>query len=175
MSEEIKIEKSLDKAVKYELLIPQISALIEGERDLIANLSNIAAALKYGMDFFWVGFYFVKGQELVLGPFQGPVACTRIGFGKGVCGACWKEKSAIIVDNVEKFPGHISCSSESKSEIVLPVFDAGQNVAMIFDIDSEKLSLFDKTDENFLLKIVRMIERKIVSGEPSGSKVIHNK
>lgn len=169
MHEEIKIKKYLKKSEKYESLIPQVYSLINGENDLIANLSNIASALKYGMDFLWVGFYFVKNiskddseekEELVLGPFQGPVACTRIGYGKGVCGKSWKEKRVILVDDVENFPGHIACSSLSKSEIVLPVFDRQKKVVLLLDIDSERLSEFDETDETFLLKIVALIESK---------------
>ena len=162
MSGEINIEKSLSKKEKYEQLIPQIAALIENENDLIANLANITSALKYGMNFFWVGFYFIKNNELVLGPFQGTVACTRIGFGKGVCGAAWKEKKVIIVDDIEKFHRHIACSSESKSEIVLPVFDNKKNVFAVMDIDSDKLSAFDKTDEISLGEIVKLIEKKLL-------------
>src|SRR4051812_23316299 len=119
MSENIIISGTTKKE-QYESLLPQIEALVTGETDMIANAANIAAALKYGMDFFWVGFYFVKNNELVLGPFQGPVACTRIAFGRGVCGKSWETKQTIIVEDVEKFPGHISCSSLSRSEIVVP-------------------------------------------------------
>src|SRR5688572_21493858 len=129
MAENLIIAETTDKADRYNTLVPQIEALISGEPDLVANLSNIAAALRQTMNFFWVGFYLVKDnampagrQELVLGPFQGPIACTRIGFGKGVCGACWKEKKVMLVPNVDEFPGHIACSSDSKSEIVLPAF-----------------------------------------------------
>ncbi len=160
--EEIKIGKSLTPKEQYEQLIPQIAALIESENDLIANLANITSALKYGMNFFWVGFYFIKNNELVLGPFQGTVACTRIGFGKGVCGMAWKEKKIIMVDDVEKFHGHIACSSESKSEIVLPVFDDKKNVFAVMDIDSDKHSAFDKTDEISLGEIVKLIEKKLL-------------
>ena len=111
------------KSEKYQSLLPQIKSLVVGEKDFIANVSNIIAALKYGMNFFWVGIYFVKEQELVLGPFQGLIACTRIALGKGVCGTAWKEKKIIAVEDVEKFPGHIACSSDSKSEIVIPCLD----------------------------------------------------
>lgn len=151
------------KKEKYESLLPQIRALVEGEPDLIANLSNIMAALKFGMGFFWVGIYFVrtsangKEQELVLGPFQGPVACTRIAFGKGVCGTTWKEKKTIVVEDVEKFPGHISCSADSKSEIVVPCFK-GKEVFAILDVDSDKLNDFDGTDKIYLEKIASIIE-----------------
>ncbi len=156
MAESISISGT-NKKERYESLIPQIKALVEGEKDLIANLSNIAGALKYGMNFFWVGIYFVKQNELVLGPFQGPVACTRIGFGKGVCGTTWKEKKTFIVPDVEKFPGHIACSSDSKSEIVIPCMKNGE-VFAVFDIDSDKLNDFDDTDKKYLEEVVRIIE-----------------
>lgn len=145
------------KKEKYESLLPQIQALIEGENDPIANLSNIMAALKYGMAFFWVGIYFVKNDQLVLGPFQGPVACTRIDFGKGVCGAAWKEKKTIIVKDVDQFPGHIACSSLSKSEIVLPSFGKNGDVNLILDIDSEHLATFDETDRFYLEQVMELI------------------
>lgn len=145
------------KQEKYESILPQIKALVEGETDSIANLSNIMSALKFGMDFFWVGIYFVKDQQLVLGPFQGPVACTRIGFGKGVCGTAWKEKRTIIVDDVDQFPGHIACSSLSKSEIVLPAFDSQGNVKLILDIDSDQLATFDETDRFYLEQVMTII------------------
>ena len=147
-----------DKSIKYQELIPQLESLVEGETDLIANLCNIAALLKEVMKFFWVGFYFVKEDELVLGPFQGPVACTRIGRGKGVCGKAWDTKKIIIVPDVNQFPGHIACSPESKSEIVLPVFH-NEKVIMILDIDSEKLNDFDEIDRKYLSKIKEIIEK----------------
>ena len=165
MAEELLISKSSSKAERYQTLLPQIESLISGERDLIANLSNIAAALKQTFDFFWVGFYLVKKNsaplgesesELVLGPFQGPVACTRIGYGKGVCGLAWKEKQTIIVPDVDAFPGHIACSSASKSEIVVPIIQNGE-VAMVLDIDSDQLSSFDETDQRFLESMVKLI------------------
>ena len=142
------------------MLLPQINSLVEGEPDLIANLANITAALKYGMNFFWVGIYLVKSDALVLGPFQGPVACTRIGFGKGVCGASWERRETIIVENVDEFPGHIACSSESKSEIVIPFFKNG-NVAGVLDVDSDRLSDFDETDEHYLKTVAAIIEKLI--------------
>ena len=158
------------KKEKYESLIPQIKELVKGEPDMIANISNIAAALKYGMNFFWVGMYFVKTSrpdpsplnrarvpELVLGPFQGPVACNRISYGAGVCGTSWKERKTIIVADVEKFPGHIACSSETKSEIVIPCFKNGE-VYSVLDVDSEKLGEFDDTDQKYLEEIVKIIE-----------------
>jgi L-methionine (R)-S-oxide reductase len=146
------------KKEKYESLIPQIKALIEGESDYIANISNIMSALKHGMDWFWVGVYFVKQEQLVLGPFQGPIACTRIAFGKGVCGSSWKEKKTIIVEDVEQFPGHIACSSLSKSEIVLPAFDKNGNVTLVLDVDSEHLATFDEADKFHLEQVMRLIE-----------------
>jgi L-methionine (R)-S-oxide reductase len=158
MAEELIISTSKDKKEKYEDLIPQIESLVGDEKDMIANLSNIAAALKQTFDFFWVGFYFVKGNELVLGPFQGPIACTRIGFGKGVCGASWKEKKTILVPNVDEFPGHIACSSASKSEIVLPAFKQ-REVALVLDVDSDRLNDFDSTDQAALERIIKIIER----------------
>ncbi|MCC6838289.1 MAG: GAF domain-containing protein [Bacteroidia bacterium] len=147
------------KQEKYESLLPQIKALVEGESDYIANISNIMSALKFGMNWFWVGVYFVKDHQLVLGPFQGPIACTRIALGKGVCGTSWKEKKTIIVEDVELFPGHIACSSLSKSEIVVPAFDKEGNVTLVLDVDSEHLATYDETDKNYLEQIVRIIEQ----------------
>ncbi len=156
MSESILVEGTT-REEKYASLLPQIRALVEGENDLIANLANIIGAIKEGMDFLWVGCYFVKGNELVLGPFQGPVACTRIGFGKGVCGACWQRAETIIVKNVDEFPGHIACSTESKSEITIPVFKNGK-VFMVLDTDSRSLADFGETDRNFFQEIALIIE-----------------
>jgi L-methionine (R)-S-oxide reductase len=146
------------KAEKYESLFPQLKALVEGEADFIANLSNILAALKYTMNFFWVGIYFVRDQQLVLGPFQGPVACTRIAYGKGVCGKAWELKKTMVVEDVDKFPGHIACSSLSRSEIVLPAFDKNGNVTLILDVDSEHLANFDQDDQTHLEKVMKLIE-----------------
>jgi GAF domain-containing protein len=160
MAEELLIAQHLSKAEKYEALIPQIEALVTGEPDLIANLANIAAALKYGMGFFWVGFYLVKQDELVLGPFQGPIACTRIRKGKGVCGTTWAERKTIIVPNVDEFPGHIACSSDSKSEIVLPAFKGGE-VNLILDVDSDQLNDFDDIDRVQLEKLMGIVEQLI--------------
>lgn len=158
MAENITISSAVtDKAARYEALIPQIKALVAGEPDFIANVANIMAALKQTMEFFWVGVYFVKNSELVLGPFQGPVACTRIAFGKGVCGFSWQEKKVIVVDDVDLFPGHIACSSLSKSEIVLPVFKNGK-IEMVLDVDSDQLSFFDAVDEKYLGQIVKIME-----------------
>jgi len=160
MAEELIISTSTDKQERYAILVPQIQSLIEGEPDVVANLSNIAAALKQTMGFFWVGFYLVKDNQLVLGPFQGPIACTRIQYGKGVCGASWKEKKVILVPDVEEFPGHIACSSASKSEIVLPAFKNGE-VALVLDVDSDKLNDFDAVDELELEKVMRLVEKFI--------------
>jgi L-methionine (R)-S-oxide reductase len=158
MAEELIVSPSVDKAERYQTLIPQLEALVSGETDLVANLANITAALKQTMNFFWVGFYIVKDNQLVLGPFQGPIACTRINFGKGVCGASWKEKKTIVVPDVDAFPGHIACSSASKSEIVLPAFKNGE-VALVLDVDSDKLNDFDAMDEQALERVMRSIEK----------------
>ena len=160
MAETLIISESSDKRERYKSLLPQIAALIADEKDLTANLANIAAALRFGMNYFWVGFYLVKGNELVLGPFQGPVACTRIPRGKGVCGKAWEEKRTLIVENVDEFPGHIACSSDSKSEIVLPAFKNGE-VALILDVDSNHLADFDQTDSEYLEALMRMVEPKL--------------
>ncbi|MGB1518353.1 MAG: GAF domain-containing protein [Crocinitomicaceae bacterium] len=138
-----------EKSAIYDSLIPQIEALVGDETDLVANLANVAAAIKQTFGFFWVGFYLVKGDELVLGPFQGPIACTRIALGKGVCGTSWEKGETIVVDDVDAFPDHIACSSLSKSEIVVPVIKNG-NVVAVLDIDSDTLSTFDETDAHYL-------------------------
>ena len=142
-----------EKQQKYETLIEQVKAFSESERDEIALMANVAAIVHEAFHFWWTGFYRVAGQELVLGPFQGPVACTRIKFGRGVCGTAWKEKRTIVVNDVEEFPGHIACSSASRSEIVVPIFSNGEVVAEL-DIDSENLATFDETDKLYLEKIV---------------------
>lgn len=157
MSEQIIMPKNISKAEKYDLLLPQLKSLLEVEQDIIANLANISAALKEVFDFFWVGFYLVKDDELVLGPFQGPIACTRIKYGRGVCGSTWKNKKAIIVPDVEKFPGHIACSSLSKSEIVIPLFK-GNIVVGVLDVDSDSYDSFDGIDEEYLTKICALIK-----------------
>ncbi len=158
MAESINVTGT-SKAEKYESLLPQLNALVEGENDFIANLSNIMAALKFTMDFFWVGIYFVKDKQLVLGPFQGPVACTRISFGKGVCGKSWEQKKTLVVEDVDQFPGHIACSSLSRSEIVLPAFDKNGEVFLILDVDSEHLSYFDETDKSYLEQVMHLITK----------------
>ncbi|MDF2156422.1 GAF domain-containing protein [Algoriphagus sp. CAU 1675] len=160
MSENLFIPESASKAEKYEALIPQIEALITGEPDLYANLANLAAALKQAFDFFWVGFYLVKDEQLVLGPFQGPIACTRIAFGKGVCGTAWKEAKTQLVPDVDAFPGHIACSSASRSEIVVPVFK-DEKVAMVLDVDSDQLDDFDSTDQRFLEELMQILEKTL--------------
>jgi len=156
MAEDLNIISSTDKAEQYQSLIPQIEALLHGEPDLIANLANICAALKEQFKWFWVGFYMVKNNELVLGPFQGPVACTRIGLGKGVCGVAWQQAKTLIVPDVDAFPGHIACSSLSKSEIVVPIFNNGKVIAVL-DVDSETLDQFDNTDARYLEQIVKLV------------------
>lgn len=145
------------KAEQYEALLPQIQGLLEGETDLVANLANICAALKEQFGWLWVGFYLVKNEELVLGPFQGPVACTRIRKGRGVCGSSWQEKRTLIVPDVEKFPGHIACSSLSKSEIVVPILRQNE-VKGVLDVDSLDLDSFDGIDQLYLEKIIALID-----------------
>jgi L-methionine (R)-S-oxide reductase len=155
MAEDLSILKG-SKQEQYESLIPQIQGLLHGENNLIANLANISAALKEQFNWWWVGFYWIQEDELVLGPFQGPVACTRIKKGRGVCGGAWEQGKTLVVEDVEKFPGHIACSSASKSEIVVPVFKNGAIVGVL-DVDSELLAHFDETDRVFLEKIVGLI------------------
>lgn len=156
MSEQIFIPKDISKNEKYELLVPQIKSLVESESDLIANLANVSAVLKDAFNLFWVGFYLVKDDELVLGPFQGPIACTRIGYGRGVCGSSWKEAKAIIVPDVDKFPGHIACSSLSRSEIVVPLI-SDNKVVGVLDVDSLSLNDFDTIDERYLSEICSVV------------------
>ena len=144
------------KQEQYQSLLPQIAGFLEGESDLVANLANTVAALKEQFDWLWVGFYLVKNNELVLAPFQGPVACTRIRKGKGVCGSCWTEAKTLIVSDVENFPGHIACSSLSRSEIVVPVIRNSEVIAVL-DVDSEQLNQFDTTDQYYLEKIIELI------------------
>ena len=156
MSESIVISKNQPKEVVYSELFPQLKSLLEGETDLIANLANISSALKEVFGWWWVGFYLVKGNELVLGPFQGPVACTRIAFGRGVCGMAWKEKRSVLVPDVNQFPGHIACSSASVSEIVVPVFNENNEVFAVLDVDSDRYDVLDEVDVEWLEKIVLM-------------------
>jgi len=157
MSEELFIPADADKKERYETLLPQLEALIDVETDLIANLANISAALRETFGWWWVGFYLVKNNELVLGPFQGPIACTRIKFGKGVCGTAWKEAKSLLVPDVNAFPGHIACSSSSVAEIVVPVFDKQAQVVGVLDVDSERYDVLDETDVVYLEKISILI------------------
>jgi L-methionine (R)-S-oxide reductase len=156
MAEDLLIAKGT-KEERYQSLLPQVRGLLEGETDIIANLANICGALKEQFGWLWIGFYLVKNGELVLGPFQGPVACTRIKKGKGVCGASWAQEKVLIVPDVEKFPGHIACSSLSRSEIVLPLFDHNKQVTGVLDIDSKELDEFDSTDQEYLQQILDLI------------------
>lgn len=161
MAETLAFSKTTNRQKIYDELAPQIAALVAGETDLVANLANITAALKEAFGFFWIGFYVKKENQLVLSAFQGTVACARIDFDKGVCGHCYTTRETIIVPDVEAFPGHIACSSASKSEIVLPVFDKNGDVAMVLDVDSDKLDDFSRTDAQGLRKIVEIIESSI--------------
>lgn len=162
MAENLMIPATEDREALYPILLPQIVALVGGEADPTANMANVAAALREAFGFFWVGFYRVVGEQLVLGPFQGSLACTRIGYGKGVCGTAWKEAKSQLVPDVDLFPGHIACSSASKSEIVIPIFDPAGRVAAVLDIDSDKLDDFSKTDVQYLEELVRRIVPKII-------------
>jgi len=158
MAETINFTPSADRKTIYDEILPQTAALIAGETDLIANLANIAGVLRQAFGFFWVGFYLRKEDQLVLGPFQGPIACTRIDFDKGVCGHAFTTKQTVIVPNVNEFPGHIACASESKSEIVVPVFVADGTVLGVLDVDSEKIGDFSEIDANGLGQIVKLLE-----------------
>ncbi len=157
MSEELQFDINGTKESRYASLLPQIESLVGGETDSVANMANVAAALKTAFGHLWVGFYIVRDEELVLGPFQGPIACTRIARGRGVCGTAWKEERTIIVPDVELFKGHIACSSLSRSEIVVPLFCGGKVVAVL-DIDSDRTDAFDFTDSEWLEKIVALLE-----------------
>ncbi|GAA0559759.1 GAF domain-containing protein [Chitinophaga japonensis] len=161
MAEDLQIIKG-SKTEQYESLLPQIRALLEGEPDLVANLANVAAALKEQFGWLWTGFYLVKGDELVLGPFQGPVACTRIRHGRGVCGSSWAQARTLIVPDVEQFPGHIACSSQSRSEIVVPIIRNGV-VTGVLDVDSEHLSQFDEVDAKYLEAVVELLSLQVPS------------
>jgi L-methionine (R)-S-oxide reductase len=161
MAESLAFSKTSDRKVIYDEIAPQIEALVAGETDLVANLANIAAILKEAFGFFWVGFYLKKENQLVLNAFQGPLACTRIDFDKGVCGHAYTTRETVIVPNVDEFPGHIACASASKSEIVLPIFDRAGEVFGVLDVDSDKLNDFSATDAEGLRKIIRIIEEFI--------------
>ncbi len=157
MAEELVIDKEAGKAEKYQELMPQLEALVKNEKDVIANMANISAALWQTFHFFWVGFYRVVDEELVLGPFQGPIACTRIRRGRGVCGSAWKEGKTLVVPDVDQFPGHIACNSASRSEIVVPVRNQAREITAVLDIDSDRLDSFDKTDVLYLERVVSFL------------------
>jgi len=162
MSESLVISQGT-KTEKYNSLLPQIAAIIEGEPDMIANLANISAALKEQFHWWWVGFYIVRNDQLVLGPFQGPIACTRISKGRGVCGTSWAEDRVLRVDDVNQFPGHIACSSASQSELVIPIHWKDEVIAVL-DIDSEHPAHFDSTDQKYLEKLIKNLENNIAAG-----------
>lgn len=155
MAEELRIAQG-SKAERYALLVEQVASLLQGETDRVARMANVAAMIHQTFGFWWTGFYRVVGEELVLGPFQGPLACMRIRYGRGVCGTAWKERRTVIVENVEQFPGHIACSSASRSEIVVPLM-RGDEVVAVLDIDSEKLATFDEEDRHWLEQIVSLV------------------
>lgn len=155
MAEELAVTGAT-KEEKYRSLLAQVKGLTAGESDPVANMANICAAIKYGLGYFWAGFYLVKGDELVLGPFQGPVACTRIRKGRGVCGQCWEKGEALIVDDVSRFPGHIACSSRSKSEIVLPVRNREGHIVGVLDVDHDAVGAFDPADKKYLEEIAAL-------------------
>ncbi|TDR72990.1 GAF domain-containing protein [Paludibacterium purpuratum] len=157
MAETLTVRPDADKAERYQTLIPQAEALLAGETDLIAGLANLAAMLKMSFDWLWAGFYLVKNDQLVLGPFQGPLACTRIAHGKGVCGSAWAQAKTLVVPDVDAFPGHIACSSASRSEIVVPLIDTSGTVTGVLDIDSEQLYAFDSVDAEYLEKLAALI------------------
>lgn len=161
MAESIAFSKTADRGQIYAEITPQIEALIAGETDLVSNLANVAAVLKEAFGFFWVGFYLKKGDQLVLGPFQGPLACTRIDFDKGVCGHAYTTRETVIVPDVEAFPGHIACSSAARSEIVVPLFDGEGEVFAVLDVDSDRLNDFSETDAKGLKAIAAIIEKKL--------------
>ena len=159
MVESISFSATTDRKTKYDEIVPQIEALVGGETDPIANMANVAAVLQEVFGFFWVGVYLVKDGQLVLGPFQGPLACTRIDLDQGVCGHAYTARETVIVPNVDEFPGHIACASASRSEIVLPIFGPGGDVVGVLDVDSDKLDDFSGPDADGLGRIVRIIER----------------
>lgn len=161
MAESIAFSRTAARHIVYGEIIPQIESLIEGEDDLVANLANIAAVLKEAFDFFWVGFYLAKGGELVLGPFQGPLACTRIKFGEGVCGHAFSTGKTVVVPDVDQFPGHIACSSASRSEIVVPIFDSQKSPIGVLDVDSDKLDDFGEADAVGLERLTSLIATRI--------------
>ena len=157
------MEMTMEKEAKYRLLTEQIRSLVAGETDAVAVMANVCAAIHEAMGFFWTGFYRVVGEELVLGPFQGPAACMHIGFGRGVCGTAWQRRETIVVPDVEQFPGHIACSSQSRSEIVVPVFSEEGSVVAVLDIDSKQLATFDDIDRQYLEEITAIMSQQISS------------
>ncbi len=161
MAEELHIPHSADRTARYAALLPQVEALTAAESDPVANMSNVAAVLREAFGFFWVGFYRVVGEELVLGPFQGPLACTRIRRGKGVCGTAWAERRSLLVPDVEAFPGHIACSSASKSELVVPIVDAAGEVRAVLDIDSDRLNDFSESDQTWLERWMQTLGERL--------------
>lgn len=160
MAEDLYIQATNNKQEKYTSLLPQLEALVSGETDVIANLANIAAALRQTFGWFWVGFYIVRNNELVLGPFQGTIACTRIKYGKGVCGSSWQQKKSLLVPDVDKFPGHIACSSLSVSEIVVPVYNTSNEIVAILDVDSDQYDTLDEVDVHFLENVSQLLTPK---------------
>ena len=161
MAESLAFSKTADRKIIYDEIAPQVEALISGETDTVANLANIAAVLKEAFGFFWVGFYLKKGNQLVLSAFQGPIACTRIDFDKGVCGHAYTRRETVIVPNVDEFPGHIACASASKSEIVVPIFEKSGEVFGVLDVDSDQLNDFSETDAEGLREIINILERNL--------------
>lgn len=161
MSESLAFTAGADRSTVYDEIVPQIESLVDGETDVVANLANVAAILKEAFGYFWVGFYLVKDEQLVLGPFQGPLACTRINFGQGVCGHAYTTRETVVVPDVDAFPGHIACASASRSEIVVPMFDRSGKCVGVLDVDSDRLDDFDQTDADGLGAIVCVIERII--------------
>ena len=161
MSESLAFTVGADRSTVYDEIVPQIESLVDGETDVVANLANVAAILKEAFGYFWVGFYLVKGEQLVLGPFQGSLACTRINFGQGVCGHAYTTRETVVVPDVDAFPGHIACSSASRSEIVVPMFDRSGKCVGVLDVDSDRLDDFDQADADGLGRVVKAIERFI--------------
>lgn len=161
MAEELHIPHSADRAARYAALLPQVEALTAAETDPVANMGNVAAVLREAFGFFWVGFYRVVGEELLLGPFQGPLACTRIRRGKGVCGTAWAERRSLLVPDVDAFPGHIACSSASKSELVVPIVDAAGEVRAVLDIDSDRLNDFSESDQTWLERWMQTLGERL--------------